>query len=42
MSSRTKYTDYDTFKGKNVVKFKNWFNFLQNSLDVILNSSHPP
>ncbi len=27
MSSRTKYTDYDTFKGKNDAKIKNWFSF---------------
>jgi len=42
MSSRTKYTDYDTFKGKNDAKIKNWFSFSQNSIDVIVSSSHPP
>lgn len=42
MSSRTKYTDYDTFKGKNAAKIKNWFSFSHNSIDVIGNSSHPP
>jgi hypothetical protein len=40
--SRTKYTDYDTFKGKNAAKIKNWFNFSQNSIDVTVSSSHPP
>ena len=41
MPSRTKYTDYDTFKGKNAAKFKSWFSFSQNSIHLE-NSSHPP
>ena len=42
MSSRTKYTDYDTFKRKIVKKKKNWFRFSFKGIDVIGNSSHPP
>jgi len=41
MSSRTKYTDYDTFKGKIVVEFKSWFIIPQKSI-TIRNSSRPP
>jgi len=42
MSSRTKYTDYDVYKGKNAAKIKYWFSFSKNRIDVIGNSSHPP
>ena len=42
MTFCTKYTDYDTFNGRNAAKFNNLFSFLQNSIDVIGNSSHPP